>query len=107
MPALCISSTQSQDDVEEAVNTVLHNYASTVCKARMLPFLCQYLFGPCDNNGKVYLPSSAECTVLSSEICTEEWSKTSKFLELEGMERLPSCELLPKPAIKCEGILLK
>ena len=51
----------SEDDVNLFINTILQ-YALETCQDAAFPFLCQYIFPPCDNSsGDVSFISHTEC----------------------------------------------
>ena len=70
------------------------------CEVSLVPFLCLQLFGLCDSNRKVFLPTSEECGVLRDEVCPQEWQRAS----LAGDQfALPPCEELPDMSTSCKG----
>ena len=106
--AVYISPPKVQGEVEMDLQLLLglFNAKTELCSIGALRFFCQYLLRPCDSNGTVYLPSSADCNVLRSQTCTTEWEATNVVLAALNREQLPECEMLPMiSSSSCEGKL--
>ena len=59
------------------------------CLAAVTPFLCQYVYPPCDSNGGAKLITQEECSYIRDETCSLEW-KFAMATELRSY--LPICE---------------
>ena len=69
--------------------------------ARVMVFICSFMFGLCDNSsGELYLPSSAECRNISGDFFQQKpLSTATNDLNLQ----LPQCHLLPNTSLDCTG----
>ena len=77
----------------EAIADKAKQYQSLLspqCRDAALPFFCLYLFPLCDGNQTAYLPSSEQCTTISTETCKNEWT-----LAKATITGLPECSVLP------------
>ena len=91
---------RTQEEIESIVLIGKSLADSPECEEVVVPFLCQYYFGPCDSSRESYL-SSDECTIVSTEICPAEWELAK---DLPGIS-LPSCGTLPEMSLSCNGKL--
>lgn len=81
----------SEDDVNLFINTILQ-YASETCQDAALPFLCQYIFPPCDiSNGDVSFINQIECINIRDMVCPAEWNFVRISSALNSL--LPNCEI--------------
>ena len=69
---------------------ILQYILSPKCRNVGLPFICLYLFPPCDWNGTEYLPTSEQCRSISTDICKNEWTLAQNMIN-----GLPDCASLP------------
>ena len=62
---------------------------SEKCLAAVMPFLCQYVYPPCDDNGTTKFISQKQCNTICYEVCESEWrfAMATNFGSL-----LPVCE---------------
>ena len=72
--------------------TTLENFPDLVsneCSAAVMPFLCQYIYPPCDDNGSAQFITQEQCVSIRDGVCKSEWSfaKATKYGSL-----LPICE---------------
>ena len=65
------------------------------CDAVIEQFLCFYIFGLCDSSGKLYLPSSGECRMVTEETCGPELEQAMMFIAGIPDIQLPQCDTLP------------
>jgi len=54
-----------------------------------LPFLCQYVYPPCDGNGSAKFITQEQCINIRDEVCALEWSIA---INTELGNLLPICE---------------
>ena len=79
----------SEDGINVFVDTI-KQYASKPCQDAALPFLCQYIFPPCNiSSGEVNYISQAECINVRDAVCSVEW----KFvMNTRLASLLPNCK---------------
>ena len=53
--------------------------ASETCAEKVIPFMCQFMFGLCTDSGYLLQPTSSQCTTLQTEVCQEEWQAAVTF----------------------------
>ena len=73
--------------------------ASEECIGKVVPFVCQYLFGLCDGSGVSIQPRSGQCEDIRDTICQAVW----KVVEGFGFD-LPDCAILPPTASSCPAL---
>ena len=70
----------------------LENFPSLVskeCSKSVMPFLCQYVYPPCNDNGSVQFITQEQCINIREEVCRSEW----KFAMATNYgSLLPICE---------------
>jgi len=85
--------TMSYNDIqEEKILELLRNFsslASEKCSALVLPFICQYVYPPCDDNGSPLLITQEQCVNIRDDVCANEWRIT---MAMEQGSLLPVCE---------------
>ena len=72
--------------------SVLESYTAIVsdeCSAVVLPFLCQYVYPPCDGNGSAQFITKEQCTNVRDDVCETEWRIA---MTTEQGNLLPVCE---------------
>ena len=78
----------SEDDINMFVGTI-KQYASKPCQDAALPFLCQYIFPPCNvSSGDVNYINRAEC-INVRDVCSFEWNVV---MNTPSASLLPNCE---------------
>ena len=84
----------SNDDVDTFVN-LLKEYLPLIkknCRDVVLPFICQYIFPPCEvNSGNVSLISKTQCTNIRDAVCSVEWNLVIRTSS-SAASLLPNCE---------------
>ena len=81
----------SENDIDLFIDTITR-YASESCQDAALPFLCQYLFPPCNvSSGDVNYISQAECVNVRDVVCPVEWNFVEISTALTSL--LPNCEM--------------
>ena len=69
------------------------------CLAAVTPFLCQYVYPPCDGNGNARLITQEECIYIRDQVCTLEWKIV---MGTQFRSYLPMCEEEKIPeTVKC------
>ena len=63
---------------------------SEECLVAVMPFLCQYVYPPCDGNGSAQFITQEQCVSIRDGVCKSEWSfaMATNFGSL-----LPVCEV--------------
>ena len=80
----------SENDIDLFIDTITR-YASESCQDAALPFLCQYIFPPCNvSSGDVNYISQAECINVRSAVCSFEWNVV---MNTPSASLLPNCEM--------------
>ena len=54
-----------------------------------MPFLCQYVYPPCDGNGSTQFITQEQCVNIRDEVCEREWRLA---MTTEQGNLLPICE---------------
>ena len=80
---------RSEGEISSFIDLIMQ-YASSQCRDAVLPFLCQYVFPPCDIiSGNVNFISKTECTNIRDVVCSFEWNVVIKT---PSGSLLPNCE---------------
>ena len=72
--------------------TILESFSTVIseeCSAVVLPFLCQYVYPPCENNGSAKFITQEQCINIRDEVCETEW-RIAMIMEQGNL--LPVCE---------------
>ena len=69
--------------------SVLENFSAKECLAAVMPFLCQYVYPPCDGNGSVQFITQEQCVNIRDDVCKTEWRIA---MVTEQGNILPVCE---------------
>ena len=79
----------SEDDITSFID-IITQYASKQCQDAALPFLCQYIFPPCDvSSGSVNFISQTQCINIRDAVCSFEWNLV---MNTPSASLLPNCE---------------
>ena len=86
----------NNDITEQQLSSFLNNLASfpdlvsKECLVAVMPFLCQYVYPPCDGNGSAQFITQEQCVSIRDGVCKSEWSfaKATIYGYL-----LPTCEV--------------
>jgi len=62
---------------------------SEKCSVAVMPFICQYVYPPCDDNGSPLLITEEQCVNIRDDVCANEW-RIAMATELGTL--LPTCE---------------
>ena len=89
---------------EEATSTQLINElisigASVECRRKVIPFVCQHLFGMCGELEVFIQPNSSQCEEIREVICQQEW----RIIEKICMD-LQDCTMFPAGTLSCPGL---
>ena len=68
----------------------LSGIISEECSAAVMPFLCQYVYPPCDGNGNTQFITQTQCINIRDEVCEREWRLA---MTTEQGSLLPVCEI--------------
>ena len=84
----------SKDDVSTFVD-YLDQYSAVVrkqCRDVVIPFLCQYVYPPCNvSGGNVSIISKTQCTNIRDALCSVEWNVAIRT-SASAASLLPNCE---------------
>ena len=69
----------------ESFSTVI----SEECSAAAIPFICQYVYPPCDSSGTAQFITREKCINIRDDVCKTEW-RIAMFTEQRNL--LPVCE---------------
>ena len=64
---------------------------SKECSMVIMPFLCQFIYPPCDGNGNAKLITQEQCINIRDEVCASEW-RFAMATDLGSL--LPVCEAI-------------
>ena len=79
----------SDHEINKFVRTI-KQHALKPCQDAALPFLCQYIFPPCNvSSGDVNYISQAECINVRDAVCSFEWNYV---MNTPSASLLPNCE---------------
>ena len=103
-----IPSTGRQEDQEAELIRLLGGLQllipSLECQAAVVPFICFFTYGLCDNSSSDGLgllrPSQGECEIIMTQTCVREFEAA---VNLIGSENLPQCQQLPVLNDDCRG----
>ena len=79
----------SEEDVV-AFFSALDTRSTPSCLAASKPFICQYVFPPCHNDGDYELVTEEQCLYVQDEACVVEWLVAKSFFP----NFIPDCRLL-------------
>lgn len=74
--------------------TILKSFSTLIskeCASAVLPFLCQYVYPPCDDDGSVHFLTQEQCVNIRDQVCVSEW-RIAMATELGLL--LPVCEVI-------------
>ena len=80
------------------VSTILAGVQNTIrnvdpsCEEEGIPFLCKYLFPPCNSAGEVAYATVEECEHIRDEACASVWTFVSGLNQYKAL--LPRCSEL-------------
>ena len=64
------------------------------CLAVVIPFLCQYVYPPCDSNGNAQFITQEQCINIRDDVCEAEWKIAMPIAISTGQGNLlPVCEM--------------
>ena len=66
------------------------NFVSEECSAAVMPFLCQYVYPPCDDNGSALFITQEQCVSIRDGVCNSEWNFA---MATTYGSLLPTCEV--------------
>ena len=90
--------TMSNNDIQEPEKQILEFLdllrklsfsISEQCSAVVMPFICQYVYPPCDGDGSPLLVTEEQCINIRDDVCAQEW-RIARTTELRPL--LPICE---------------
>ena len=82
----------NNDITEQQVFDNLERFSSFIskeCSVTIMPFLCQYVYPPCDGNGNANFITQEQCMYIRDEVCFREW-RLAMAIDLGSL--LPVCE---------------
>ena len=83
----------SKDDINTFTD-FLNEHSTLIrkqCLDAVMPFLCQYVFPPCNvSGGNLHIISKTQCTNIRVALCSVEWNVAMRMLV--GAALLPNCE---------------
>jgi len=85
------NSNVQEEQILEFLN-LLRMFSSLVneqCSLVVLPFICQYVYPPCDDDGSPLLITQEQCVNIRDDVCATEWRIT---MAMEQGSLLPVCE---------------
>ena len=97
-----------QSRLEDDIDSILYFLdlliqPSDECRKRVVPFLCLYTFGLCDENSVNYRPKATECSHIRDNVCESEWQEANSALVSFGMPTLPDCSTFSDDGLVCSS----
>ncbi|XP_065915301.1 uncharacterized protein [Dysidea avara] len=78
-----------EQQILEFLNLLNSGLASEECSTAAMPFMCQYVYPPCDDDGNPLLVTQEQCANIRDDVCTNEWIL---IMNTELRSLLPVCE---------------
>ena len=75
---------------------------SKECSVAVIPFLCQYVYPPCDDNGNAKYITQEQCINIRDEVCISEW-RFAAASDLGSL--LPICEAIEFNSINSVSLI--
>ena len=103
-----LSVVVNNDITEHQLSTFLTNLEefsaliSKECLAAVIPFLCQYVYPPCDDNGNAKFITQEQCINIRDEVCISEW-RFAMASDLGSL--LPVCEAIEFNSIDSSSLI--
>ena len=89
-----INSAITEQQLSTLFSYALEDYSSLIsdeCLVAVIPFICQYVYPPCDGNGTANFITQDQCISVRDEVCVSEW----RFLMAARVgSLLPICETI-------------
>jgi len=85
------NSTINEAQVSELFHLLqrLSSLVNDECFAAVMPFICQYVYPPCDDHGSPLLITQEQCIDIRDGVCAKEWRFA---ITTELGKLLPNCE---------------
>ena len=87
----CSTAVSEVSTILAAVQNIIRNLQPS-CEEKGIPFLCKYLFPPCNSAGEVAYATVEECEHIRDEACTSVWKAASTLNQYRAL--LPRCSEL-------------
>ena len=88
-----------EDTATQLINELISIGASVECRRKVIPFVCQHLFGLCGELGVFIQPTSSQCEEIRDVMCQLEWRNIKKF----SMD-FQDCTIFPATTSSCPAI---
>ena len=88
-----LSNTAINEQQLSEFSSVLESLSAIIsaeCLAAIMPFLCQYVYPPCDGNGSAQFITQEQCINIRDDVCETEWRIA---MNTEQGNVLPVCEI--------------
>ena len=90
-PFNCSTAVSEVSTILATVQNTIRNFEPS-CEEKGIPFLCKYLFPPCNSAGEVAYATVEECEHIRDEACTSVWKFASALNQYKAL--LPRCSEL-------------
>ena len=86
-----VNSAITEQQLSTFFNTLedLYDLISDECLVAVTPFICQYVYPPCDDSGNAKFITQEQCSKIRDEVCISEW-RFAMATRLGSL--LPICE---------------
>ena len=89
-----VNSAITEQQLSTLFSYALEDFSSLIsveCSVTVIPFICQYVYPPCDSNGSANFITKEQCINIRDEVCISEWRflMATRFVSL-----LPICEVI-------------
>ena len=80
-----------EEQIVEFINLLrmFSRLVSEKCSAAVMPFICQYVYPPCDIDGSPLLVTQKQCIYIRDDVCAKEWRIA---MTMTQGSLLPVCE---------------
>ena len=89
-----------EEEAVKLIEAILSQSPTSKCVEELIPFLCFYIFPLCDSSGRLYQPSSVDCSaIVTNGTCANEIEIVTNLITED------ECQVLPEisTTLKCNG----
>ena len=93
-----------EEEAVKLIEAILSQSPTSKCVEELIPFLCFYIFPLCDSSGRLYQPSSVDCStiIVTNGTCANEIEIVTNMITEDECQVLP--EMSTALIQKCNGM---